>query len=336
MSVERRSIGVPTARPLETSAAAPVPDVAAPVTLAPHSSLQEPQLRPALCAPSSAGSLRAETPAASRARLAANARVIERVLAAGGEDHATLVDYLRRFDLVTPPALHAVFGATDPRAAVYVDHPTVRIEPRDIALLADRDAPEERVAMVAALSSHGEPVGFAIQTLAVEGAKRWDYLDFAVVNPQRGSAIGIGNELTAMVDRLATAAGSHEGRLKTAWVGRYYWAQRGYDFATPAERSRVVDYLRRFVAHLGLSASDLRIGDAPFAWDDVKHSWDVARVVSTRGPVEVPGLVAADQHKNVIADIGKAFMLGDWNDPALGQPGLDLFVRNWEGVRQRS
>lgn len=327
MSVHRRSIGEPVLHPIAVPPVVVETSPEAPALAIPFAPSTNPPGR------ESVGRQRAsvvgESAVAVKARLAHYARVRDRVLAAGGEDRQTLVDYLKRFDpVVAPPAMHLPL--------VTVDHPTLTILPEDVAFVALREDPTHALGVIAAISSGGVPVGFFIQTLTKRPGDCSDYLDFAVVNPNHGSALGIGQELTNLVDRLATAIGSTRGGLKTAWIGRYYWARRGYDFATADDRAHVLDCLKRFIAHLGVRESDLRIGDAPFTWDALRHSWDVAALRSVHGSVEVPGLVAADQQKTVIADVGKAFFLGDWSDPTLGQKGANLFVRNYNGLRQRS
>lgn len=331
MSVERRSIGAP---PLRLNA---LPDVVPPsaepekaALITPHAPLAPQGTRVTL--PASP----AESPQAVRARVGRFERVTKRMLAAGGEDPEVLANHFKRFAAATTAPTGRVFTGGNPMLELYVNHATLEIRKDDVCIAAVADRPTEQLGVLAAITHKSEPVGFFIQTLGVENGKRFDYLDFAVVNPDRGSALGIGQELTALVDRLATAAGSTESRLKTAWVGRYYWAQKRYDFATPAERDRVVEHFRRFIAHYNIAESDLRIGDKPFSFEALKHSWDIAAVESVRGPVEVPGLVAADQEKNVIAAVGKAFYLGNWGNTEVGQGGADLFVRNWDGVRQRS
>ncbi|MBC7794112.1 MAG: hypothetical protein H7Z43_10430 [Clostridia bacterium] len=272
---------------------------------------------------------------AVRARTHRFDRVRNRVLEAGGEDPDELIACLNRFDSVVPPAVNRVFGGVDPRALVYLTHESLQIVPDDVVVVADRADPENRIGVIAVISNKGQPVGFFVQTLVVEGELRWDDFDYGVVNPACGIR-GVGQQITGLADRLAIAAGSSEGRLKTAWVGRYYWTQKKYDFATPDERTRVLDHFSRFVSFMKVDEEDLRIGDAPFAWAAITHSWDIAAVKSMKSPVKVPGLIAFDETTIVTEEIGKAFYLGDWGDKLLGERGQNLFVRNWKGVRQRS
>jgi hypothetical protein len=276
-----------------------------------------------------------------------------------GEDPSVLAAYLKDF-VADPAAVTRVLGPDwDPArvaAMLSITHQQGELLPANIAFLGPRKPASDGSHSFSYLAliadrKNGHPLGYALQTIRQHAdGKRSAFLDYLVADIKRPEAKGIGAAALHSQSALMNALGVSESQLKTAWLGRWYWAVQGYDFANASERNRVLNHFRAFLDHFGVQPSELVIdaggteAPKPFAWEELRHSWDVAQVKSTRRQLTVPAFLGVDETREQPLDVGRAFYLGDFRDPRFHRETLrtgsgrpedgSLFLRNWDGVRQ--
>lgn len=255
-------------------------------------------------------------------RLARYRAIAQRIVQVPGEDPAYLTNYLRKFSPLKTPRLEI------PRPRL--DHPYATVRPEDFMVVQPLGSGSATSIAIMSDRDDGKPLGYAIQTFS-PGSTFLDYMVVDITNPR---AKGVADAFFAQDSALQAELQTTESRLEAAWVGRYRWALDGYDFDSTEQLTDLRQRFAGFMAHHGLDSAELVFdrGDGtiePFSADRLNHAWDFAHVRSLVRSVKAK-LRTGDESTSVVrTDVGKAFMMGDVEDPDFEA----ITAPSWWGVR---
>ncbi|MBK7863932.1 MAG: hypothetical protein IPJ65_36060 [Archangiaceae bacterium] len=256
--------------------------------------------------------------------------------------------------LAVPPdqALKTTFGGDTTEESVCRayggSHPDAELLPQNFMTLPSYGDGVVAVGVFTEKGKPHRPLGYIVDRFVPNGeGQRVNELVAVAIDQRSPKAKGLVDQALEANESLSRKARVDHQELTASSIGRYRWAQSGFDFAEPATLKAATAQLKRFAADLGLRKELGPPGDGsvffarpdgtrePFSWDKLEHAWDFAQLVCDSGPVAVEVTLALDAsgqmpRERVYADLGKAFMLGSKYD-AKGQ--RTHVMPDWHGVR---
>lgn len=283
------------------------------------------------------------------------AHLCQKIHQVPGEEPTFLNDLFRKFEVTASGNYPATYGVTNTeemlcRALSPGVDAEVELKTDNFMVLAREplhlDAQETVVGCgVVTGRSDDAPLGYFVLTSWLDaGAERHDHLDYLMLDVSDSRTKGLGDVLCNQMHDLAEHRGVKSKGLLTAWIGRKFWANRGFDFRDEDERQRVFEYLRGFLRYFQIRPDDLVLcrGDCseplvfPHGADSVdalenklEHSWDFVALKSLRGPIRLPLLLGDNNVVEREVDVGSAFMLGNWKILSCNQSSLET---GWESL----
>ncbi len=133
------------------------------------------------------------------------------------------------------------------------------------------------------------------------------YIEHIGLTAQRS---GYASTLFRHYEPLFRDLGFNQFRLNASLsVGKYYWAQEGFDFSDRAEAGRRKGALRALVKERSLAVREIEIGRLNHAYDFARFRRDL-RIPVYRDAEGFHALSAGDRfHEEVSLPVGKAFLL---------------------------
>lgn len=254
----------------------------------------------------------------------------ERIPVAGGELSEVM---LSETSVALAPDVARVFGRDATQASVAramtLGLPGVEVKPRDF-ILVDNKAEHDpdartRVTAIGVCTDleTDETRGYFARTFYLDGrGARRDYFDWICTDPNDASTRGLGRAIYENLDAFAQGWGSERTLASAAWLGRYVWPMRGYDFADSKTREEAQRRFSAFKTHHHLKDDELVFvrhdgRSEAFHSDRLQHARDFAELRSTERKLTMPMWLAENEVETLSLDVGRAFLLCDLRESGL-------------------